>query len=67
MKKPFRIKDAMEELGKWLCYQYDLPIEIALGPITTHRQVFAGTVCPGTNMAVWVEDELAQIIQDWRS
>lgn len=60
-------KDAMEVLAKWLCREYDLPI-IATGqniaPISTHRTV-TDTVCPGENMASWVENELRTIINNW--
>ncbi len=58
-------KNAMVAIGQWLCYAYDLPLEIALGPIATHRQVVT-TECPGENMAVWVENDLVATIRNWR-
>lgn len=58
-------KNAMIELAKWLCYEYELPVEITNGPIATHRQV-NNTACPGDNMAPWVEDDLSDIILAWR-
>lgn len=62
-------KQAMIEIGKWLCYEYDLPITVTNGPITTHRQVAPSsnpTECPGANMASWVEGELLNTILEWR-
>ena len=59
-------KNAMITIGKWLCYTYELPIEITNGPITTHRQVYSGTVCPGSEMAPWVEETLTETIKNWR-
>ena len=58
-------KDAMTVIGKWLCSEYDIPVDITNGPITTHRQV-VDTQCPGDNMAPWVENELLSTILSWR-
>ena len=58
-------KNAMILIAKWLCYEYDIPVEIANGPITTHRQV-CDTLCPGEEMAPWVEDNLLNTILNWR-
>lgn len=55
----------MTVIGKWLCSEYHLPVDISCGPITTHRQV-VDTECPGDNMASWVEGELLSIILNWR-
>ena len=62
-------KSAMETISKWLCYKYDLLI-IGSGqnvaPISTHKTVDSGTVCPGANAAPWIEDTLRSIIDNWR-
>lgn len=60
-------KAAMETLAKWLCYEYNLCMidtGDALAPINTHRTL-NNTVCPGENMAPWVENELRAIINNW--
>ena len=62
-------KTAMVQIGKWLCYEYDLPVQVTNGPITTHRQVAPSsnpTECPGANMAPWVENDLLNTILNWR-
>ena len=53
-------KNAMKELSKWLCYEYDLKSDTTDGisPIATHRTVDSGTVCPGANAAPWIENDL---------
>ena len=60
-------KNAMEELSKWLCYEYDLKFDTTDGisPITTHRSVVSGTVCPGANAAPWIENDLRNYIIEW--
>lgn len=60
-------KDAMEQIAKWLCYAYDLPIyeTDCISPIETHRSVYSGTVCPGGNAAPWIEETLRNIIYEW--
>ena len=57
----------MEQLSKWLCYEYDLPINENNGitPIETHRSVCDYTVCPGENAAPWIESTLREIIHSW--
>lgn len=62
-------KDAMEQIAKWLCYKYDLPINKAnnVSPIETHRSAFSGSECPGENAAPWIEDTLRNIIYDWHN
>lgn len=63
-------KYAMIVLAEWLCSEYDL-LMIDSGqnaaPITTHRTVDHGTVCPGVNAAPWIENNLRSTIADWRS
>jgi hypothetical protein len=61
-------KNAMIALTRWLCYSQGLHIipsagtgtgrENAQAPLTTHRRMNTGTVCPGRNAAVWIEDDL---------
>ena len=60
-------KNAMKELSKWLCYEYNLPVDKKNGilPITTHRSVDSDTVCPGENAAPWVENDLKVYINNW--
>lgn len=61
-------KNAMIEISKWLCYNYNLSINRSTGisPIRTHRMVNPGeTVCPGENAAPWIENELTNIINNW--
>ena len=59
-------KNAMEILSKWLCYQYDLSIPTdKTSPISTHRIEYSGTVCPGQNAAVWIENNLKSTIYTW--
>lgn len=58
-------QNAMTVIAKWLCSEYDIPVDISFGPITTHRQV-VDTECPGANMAPWVENELLSFILNWR-
>ena len=57
-------KSAMQELSKWLCYEYDLKPNTTdtISPITTHRTVDSGTVCPGANAAPWIESDLKNYI-----
>ena len=59
-------KSAMKTLSKWLCYEYNLPINKTTGvsPITTHRAVDSGTECPGDNAAPWIESDLKAYIND---
>lgn len=59
----------MEQIAKWLCYKYDLPINKAnnVSPIETHRSAFSGSECPGENAAPWIEDTLRNIIYDWHN
>ena len=59
-------KNAMKELSKWLCYEYDLPINKASGvsPITTHKAASGGTECPGDNVEPWVENDLKTYINN---
>ena len=60
-------KEAMLQIGMYLCAHYNLSVDITNGPITTHRQVNPdATVCPGDNMAPWVEEELLELILNWR-
>lgn len=61
-------KNAMHLIAQWLCYKYELPISgVDNAPITTHRQVNPGsTVCPGENMAPYVESTLVEDILKWR-
>lgn len=69
-------KTAMESIGKWLCYEYDL-LRISEGkevaPISTHRtvnpktNVDKGTVCPGSEAAPWIEQDLRTLISTWGS
>ena len=61
-------KNAMIEISKWLCYNYNLSINRSTGisPIRTHRMVNPGkTLCPGENAAPWIENELTNIINNW--
>jgi len=59
-------KNAMKSLSKWLCYRYNLLPSGANSPITTHRAVDSGTVCPGKNAAPWIEQDLKAYILEWR-
>ena len=61
-------KSAMVTIAQWLCYEYELPISgVDYSPVTTHRQVNPGsTVCPGENMAPYVETTLLEAILEWR-
>lgn len=60
-------KNAIKELSKWLCFEYNLKLDTEHGilPITTHRSLDSGTVCPGANAAPWIENELRNYIIDW--
>ena len=60
-------KNAMKELSKWLCFKYNLnPVTFdGISPITTHRMVSESTVCPGTNLATWIENDLKNYIGNW--
>ena len=62
-----RDMSAMKELAKWLCYEYDLPIDVANGisPITTHKAASGGTECPGDNAEPWIESDLRLYINNW--
>jgi hypothetical protein len=60
-------KNAMKELSKWLCYEYNLPIDKSnnLSPITTHKAASGGTECPGDNAEHWIENDLKDYMNDW--
>ena len=60
-------KNAMKELSKWLCYEYNLPIDKASGvsPIITHKAASGGTECPGDNVEPWIESDLKNYINNW--
>ena len=62
-------KNAMKELSKWLCCEYALKSDTSDGisPITTHRSVDSGTVCPGEKAAPWIESDLKNYIIEWYS
>ncbi len=62
-------KSAMVAIAQWLCYKYELPVSgTENSPVTTHRQVNPGsTVCPGANMAPYVETTLLEEILKWRT
>ncbi len=60
-------KNAMIELSKWLCYEYNLVWDGAndVSPIILHREGKSDTVCPGDNAALWIENELKAYIDNW--
>lgn len=62
-------KNAMEVIAKWLCYQYDLPINLEQNviPIFTHRNLCPDDVCPGSEAAPWIENNLRTLIGEWYS
>ena len=59
--------NAAIDLAKWLCFEYDLPIntENDIIPIATHNNVNSGTVCPGENATQWIEVTLYNNIKQW--
>ena len=62
-------KSALKELAKWLCYEYDLPIneENDIIPIKTHQEVDGDTDCPGINARGWITNDLKDYIRNWHN
>lgn len=61
---------AIINLSMWLCYEYTLIVDNLgedIAPISTHRTVDQDTVCPGSNAASYIENDLRQFILYWRS
>ncbi|PWM29229.1 MAG: hypothetical protein DBX40_00345 [Clostridiales bacterium] len=61
-------KEAMFNLSKWLCFEYDLLLVNSgesMAPVSTHRIAYSGTVCPGSNLADWIENDLCNDIRNW--
>ena len=59
-----RQKEAMESIAKWLCYEYELTLDVSKGPIATHSML-GDTECPGDNCETWVKNDLTVIIENW--